>query len=35
MALKWMKKGIKNVTTVYGGEDAMRGAGFLFSKVNR
>lgn len=30
MALEWIKKGIKNVTTVYGGVGAMRRAGFYF-----
>jgi hypothetical protein len=30
-----MQKGIKNVTTLYGGEWAMRDAGFPFFKVNR
>ena len=30
MALNWMEKGIRNVTTVYGGEAAMRDAGFRF-----
>jgi len=30
VALQWIKEGVKNVTTVYNGEWAMRGAGFTF-----
>jgi hypothetical protein len=32
-SLRWMDKGIRNVVNVYGGEYAMRGAGFPFPKA--